>query len=201
MKEAFLRIFLLKSRLWAVEINSTSLKIVIISDTHGLLNTHVLSSCCGSDRVIHAGDVGSTEIIVDLKSLVPVSVVRGNIDTVDTLPSHSELILKSWKIFIQHIVWGRGEPSKDIRSIVDSGGYEIVIFGHTHTPLCLLIEKTLYLNPGSCGPKRFKSDCTFAEILMDENKVHISFYKITSGTKMFLEKRFEKRNGKLYDCS
>ncbi len=177
------------------------MKIVVISDTHGLLNNHVLSACCAADRVVHAGDVGSSEIIVDLKSLVPVSVVRGNIDTVDTLPFQSELILKSWKIFVQHVVWERGNPSKDIRSIVDSGGYEVVIFGHSHTPLCLLIEKTVYLNPGSCGPKRFQSDCTFAEILMDEDNLRISFYEITSGTKMFLKKRFEKRNGKLYDCS
>ena len=73
------------------------MKIVVISDTHGLLNTHVLSSCCGADRVIHAGDVGSDEIIVDLKSLAPVSVVRGNVDTGEKLPSQSELILKSWK--------------------------------------------------------------------------------------------------------
>ena len=177
------------------------MKILVISDTHGLLNNHVLSSSCCADRVIHAGDVGSDEIIVDLKSLVPVSVVRGNVDMEKNLPTHSELTLQSWKIFVQHIVWERGEPSKEIRSIVNSGGHEVVIFGHSHMPLCVLLDNTVYLNPGSCGPKRFQSECTFAEVLMNEDMLRISFYEITSGKKMFLEKRFEKRYGKLFDCS
>ena len=86
--------------------------------------------------MIHAGDVGSREIITDLESLVCLTVVGGNIDPIDFLPSESELSLKSWKIFVRHIVWENDMPSNYIRRKVDLDKFEIVIFGHSHKPLC-----------------------------------------------------------------
>ncbi len=161
----------------------------------------VLTTCIHADRVIHAGDIGSDQIITDLQSLAPVTFVRGNIDPVNVFPSQSKFILKSWKIFVQHIGWEKGEPTKDLKEIVNLDRYEIVVFGHSHQPLCLLLDETIYLNPGSCGPRRFNSDCTFSEILIDEKKIDIRIYKLTDKTEIFLHKTFKKNNGKLYDCS
>jgi len=184
-----------------IKIKRTYLRIIIISDTHGLLTNQILSACHGADTIIHAGDVGSSEIIADLESLAPLTVVAGNIDTTESLPSQSKLLLKSWKIFVQHIGWEKGKPSKDLNSMVDSGGFEIAIFGHSHIPLCMLIEQTIYLNPGSCGPRRLKSECTYSEIIMNEDSLDVTFYKVNSRLEIFLKKKFEKRNTILYDCS
>ena len=78
--------------------------------------------------MIHAGDVGSSEIITDLESLASLTVVGGNIDPIDFLPSESELSLKSWKIFVRHIVWENDMPSNYIRRKVDLDKFEIVIW-------------------------------------------------------------------------
>tara|TARA_Y100001960_G_C14753429_1_gene869850 strand:+ start:437 stop:934 length:498 start_codon:yes stop_codon:yes gene_type:complete len=164
------------------------------------LPNEVLTTCDDADRVIHAGDVGSEAIITDLESLAPLTFVGGNIDPVNGFPSQSKLILNTWKIFVQHIGWEKGKPFKELKKNVDLGEYEIVVFGHSHKPLCSLIGETIYLNPGSCGPRRFDSDCTFCEICIDENVIDIRFYKLTDKKEKFLQKTFKKTNGKLYDC-
>jgi uncharacterized protein len=54
--------------------------IAVISDTHGLLPPRVLEACAGAGHIIHAGDVGSRDVLARLTRLAPVSVVRGNRD-------------------------------------------------------------------------------------------------------------------------
>ena len=52
----------------------------IISDTHGLLRPEVKNYLAGNDFIIHAGDIGSVEIISMLKMIAPVKAIRGNVD-------------------------------------------------------------------------------------------------------------------------
>src|ERR1700742_4240541 len=52
----------------------------VISDTHGLLRPQALDALRGSDLIIHAGDVGTPEILDPLRALAPTYVVRGNVD-------------------------------------------------------------------------------------------------------------------------
>lgn len=52
----------------------------IISDTHGLLRPEAVEALRGSQYIIHAGDVGSPEILEELAAIAPVTVVRGNVD-------------------------------------------------------------------------------------------------------------------------
>jgi hypothetical protein len=51
-----------------------------ISDTHGLLRPQALAALAGCDRIIHAGDIGSPDVLARLGALAPVHAVRGNID-------------------------------------------------------------------------------------------------------------------------
>ena len=53
----------------------------IISDTHGLLRPEAIRALSGVQHIIHAGDVGKSEIIDTLKVIAPVFAVRGNVDT------------------------------------------------------------------------------------------------------------------------
>ncbi|MBD3223846.1 MAG: metallophosphoesterase, partial [Caldithrix sp.] len=57
------------------------IKIGLISDTHNRLPAEVFETFAGVDFIVHAGDIGDREIIVDLQSLAPVTAVYGNIDT------------------------------------------------------------------------------------------------------------------------
>src|SRR5882762_2083794 len=52
----------------------------IISDTHGLLRTEALELLRGSEHIIHAGDIGSPEIVPALEKIAPVTAIRGNVD-------------------------------------------------------------------------------------------------------------------------
>ncbi|MGB8969662.1 MAG: metallophosphoesterase family protein, partial [Candidatus Sulfotelmatobacter sp.] len=51
----------------------------VISDTHGLLRPEAIAALCGSEHIIHAGDVGAPEILEQLAAIAPVTAVRGNI--------------------------------------------------------------------------------------------------------------------------
>ncbi len=53
----------------------------IISDTHGLMRPEALEALAGSSLIIHAGDVGGLKVLEELRGIVPVFAVRGNVDT------------------------------------------------------------------------------------------------------------------------
>ena len=56
------------------------MKVGVISDTHGLLRAEALAALEGCERIIHAGDIGSRDILDQLASIAPLHVVRGNND-------------------------------------------------------------------------------------------------------------------------
>lgn len=136
------------------------MRIGIVSDTHGhLANTgnavEVLASR-GVDRVLHCGDVGSSEI-VPLFGRWPTHFVFGNCDhDVDDLTRTIELSeqtshgafgsleLDGCRIAILH-----GHDSRRLRETIASQKYGLVCYGHTHVPEHHYEGDTLVLNPGA----------------------------------------------------
>jgi putative phosphoesterase len=55
-------------------------RIGLISDTHGLLRAEALRALAGVEHIIHAGDIGSAEVLTQLGKIAPVTAVRGNND-------------------------------------------------------------------------------------------------------------------------
>src|SRR5271167_4190256 len=53
----------------------------VISDTHGLLRPEAIEAMRGSERILHAGDIGTPEILEALAQIAPVTAIRGNVDT------------------------------------------------------------------------------------------------------------------------
>src|SRR5215467_2921657 len=53
----------------------------VISDTHGLLRPEAVELLHSSEHILHAGDIGSPEIIPALEKIAPVTAIRGNVDT------------------------------------------------------------------------------------------------------------------------
>nr|NLJ02326.1 metallophosphoesterase family protein [Bacillota bacterium] len=56
----------------------SSVRIGVISDTHGLLRSQakeILRSC---DRIVHAGDIDNPAILAELDQIAPTTSVRGN---------------------------------------------------------------------------------------------------------------------------
>lgn len=52
----------------------------LISDTHSLLRPQAVEALKGVDLIVHAGDIGSPDVIDGLSAIAPVRAVRGNID-------------------------------------------------------------------------------------------------------------------------
>jgi len=126
-------------------------RIGVISDTHGLLREQALRALKDSDLIIHAGDMGSPEIVPRLRRIAPVVAVRGNIDREPWAIAYGEreVILQPIEIYVLHNLHELGlAPTQ--------AGFAVVISGHTHEPKSYTKDGVLYFNPGSAGPRRFR---------------------------------------------
>ena len=140
------------------------MKIGVISDTHGLLRPEALDQLTGVDHIIHAGDIGSPEIIPRLREIAPTTAIKGNIDTsgwAEEFPETARIELAGKTIHVVHNI-------ADLDLAPKPEGIDIVIYGHSHKPKIETSDGILYLNPGSAGPRRFRLPITIALLeLMD----------------------------------
>ena len=122
----------------------------LISDTHGLLRPEAVAALRGSDRIIHAGDVGDPGILDALSRLAPVTAIRGNVDTAawaSALPATTTLELDGAAILVIH----------DLADLDPAAaGFRVVVSGHSHRPGIRECRDVLFVNPGSAGRRRFK---------------------------------------------
>jgi len=141
------------------------MQIGILSDTHGLLRPEVPPLLAGSDHILHLGDVGDPEILGALARIAPVTAIRGNIDNhgpCARLPETEVAALDGLHFYMLHDV-----NSLDLDPA--AAGFAAVLFGHSHKPSIEWKKNVLYLNPGSCGPRRFNLPITCAKIEIKEN--------------------------------
>ena len=134
------------------------MKTAIISDTHGLLRPEALTAIQGCDLILHAGDIGSPEILDHLSQIAPVHAVRGNNDLdlpwAANIPDHLSLDLNGWQTLLIHDI-------ADVPALL-AANTRLIITGHSHKPLIEWRDNRLYLNPGSAGRRRFKLPVTLA---------------------------------------
>jgi uncharacterized protein len=141
----------------------SGLRVGLISDTHGLLRTEARAFLVGCDYIIHGGDVGTPQILEELASLAPLIAVRGNNDqgTWARKLRETELI-RVGGIFVYVI--------HDISQMdIDPGARSIsaIVSGHSHKPRIERRAGVVYINPGSCGPRRFKLPVSVGELIVD----------------------------------
>lgn len=137
-----------------------AIKVGILSDTHGLLRPAVLEELQSCDYILHGGDVNKPEILDTLRTFAPLYVVRGNNDKewAEDLPKHLTVTLGDVTFFMVH-------NKKDVPR--DLGDAQVVVFGHSHKYLEQQQEGRLWLNPGSCGRRRFDQEITMATMTID----------------------------------
>lgn len=131
---------------------TTSLRLGVIADTHGLLRPEALEALRGCERILHLGDIGPASLLDQLRELAPLEVVRGNNDTEDwaaALPETLLLELGGLRLYLIHDL-------KQLTLDPIAAGIDVVLAGHSHKPLNEVRDGVLYLNPGSAGPRRFR---------------------------------------------
>ena len=143
------------------------MKVGVISDTHGLLRVEALAALEGCERIIHAGDIGSPDILDQLASIAPLHVVRGNNDLdapwAKNLADCLCFDLNGWQTLLVH-------DSTDVPAVLDAG-IKLVITGHSHKPRIEWRGEQLSLNPGSAGRRRFKLPVTLALLEVFETSI------------------------------
>ena len=123
----------------------------VISDTHGVLRPEAVKALRGVDLIIHAGDVGRSDILDSLRQIAPVFAVRGNIDREEwaqALPLTERVQAGRHLIYVLHDL-SQLSLTPEVHAIA------AVISGHSHKPIIEKKRGVLYLNPGSAGPRRF----------------------------------------------
>ena len=146
----------------------------IISDTHGLLRPEALAALRGSERIIHAGDVGAPEILDELASIAPVTAIRGNIDKgvwARRLAESEVVEVGTISIYMLHDL-----ARLDLKP--EAAGFRVVVYGHSHVPKQETRNGVLYFNPGSAGPRRFKLPVTVGRLVMNNDEVRAEIIPI-----------------------
>jgi putative phosphoesterase len=134
------------------------MRLGVISDTHGLLRPEVFDAFAEVDHILHAGDIGSLDLLTELEAIAPVTAVFGNTDGMDVrakLPKVARVQLDGFDIVVTHgDQFGRGVPSEELHAAFPDA--DILIHGHTHLPKLELVDVVVtVMNPGGAGPRRF----------------------------------------------
>jgi uncharacterized protein len=139
----------------------------IISDTHKLVRAEAREQLRGVDLIVHAGDIGSLQVIEQLTEIAPVKAIRGNIDKdpwADQFPHDDVIEVDGTTLYVLHNL-------SDIEIDPTAAGFQVVISGHSHSPKIERKDGVLYINPGSAGPRRFKLPIALAMLTIKRGKL------------------------------
>lgn len=144
----------------------SSVRVVIVSDTHGELDERVARLAAASDVVVHAGDVGGRSV---LDALTPrngeLIAVRGNNDVrekwpaseweaLEALPWEARIDLPGGELVVVH-GHGYGYPGRHhARMRRDYPDARLVVYGHSHLKVSDKSESPWIVNPGAAGRVR-----------------------------------------------
>ncbi len=148
------------------------MRVGVVSDTHGYLDPQLEEILAGVEAILHAGDVGSAEVLEALRDVATIHAVRGNVDPAElNLPPSRLLRFEHVQIEMEHQLpvpqselqaWSDGallrkvHPERCDRFLKNFDEQtHVVIFGHSHQPCLITIGHKLFFNPGSAGRRRF----------------------------------------------
>lgn len=132
------------------------MRLGVIADTHipdrALdLPKPLIKDLKKTDLIIHAGDFTSIEFYLRLRKIKDVLGVLGNIDPPqigEYVKNKETLSIGRFRIGIMH---GFGMADSVLNNVKKTfpSNFDLVIYGHSHSPCKEQTGKTLYFNPGS----------------------------------------------------
>ncbi len=154
------------------------IKIGLLSDTHSFLDPKIKNYFSDVDEIWHAGDIGSMEVLDELRDFKPTRAVWGNIDNHHIRSECSEFLrfkIERVEILITHI---GGKPERYSKpaftELEKNGAPKLFICGHSHITLVKMDKRfnMLWMNPGACGYKGFHKIKTILRFSVSGNKIH-----------------------------
>ena len=127
----------------------------VISDTHNFVDPNVPRLLAGVDHILHAGDIGSHRVILDLERIAPVTAVAGNTDDPGLHYRQTEVVELGGRKFLLHHIVNPHSLNDHLQARIEREQPAVVVFGHTHKPFCETLAGALFFNPGYAGKSRF----------------------------------------------
>ncbi|MFC4219458.1 metallophosphoesterase family protein [Flagellimonas marina] len=151
-------------------------KILLLSDTHGHIDSTILKYAALADEIWHAGDIGNLSVTDKLKVLRPVRGVFGNIDDhviQKEFPEHNRFMCEGVDVWITHIGGYPGSYNVRVRDDIRMNPPKLFISGHSHILKVMNDKKLglLHMNPGACGKHGFHQVRTMLRFVIDGKNI------------------------------
>ena len=157
--------------------SATAHVVGLISDTHGLLRPSVHEALAGVELILHAGDVGGDDVLLELEQIAPLRAVYGNTDP----PGHPRLTgeidetIAGVRVHVSHgHELGAPTPDKLLARYVA----DVLVYGHTHKPLVVQASDRWVVNPGAAGPRRFNVVPSVARMTIRDRAVEVEIVEL-----------------------
>jgi len=151
-------------------------KILLMSDTHGLVDDFMLKYVKQADEVWHAGDIGTVAVTDEIKKYKPVRAVYGNIDGTELrkeFPEVQRFIVEGVSVLLIHIGGYPNRYMQIVRKILALNPPKLFISGHSHILKVMYDKKykLLHINPGAAGKKGFHKQRTMVRFVLDKGDI------------------------------
>jgi hypothetical protein len=158
-------------------------RIGLVSDTHGLLDPALPPLLEGCALILHAGDVDAEPVLAGLSRIAPVRAARGNNDDGPfgaSLPESFRVDLEGVRALVIHEARADA-PVPALRRSLARWPADVVIHGHSHRPGSAWRGPTLFVNPGSAGPRRFSLPRTASVLVVEGRRLEVRWYDLAPG--------------------
>jgi uncharacterized protein len=171
------------------------MRVGVISDTHGLLRPEAVSALRGADHLLHAGDIGSEDVLDALGELAPVTAVAGNVDgfRCGNASETARVVLDGVRFFLTHILDRPHRPRPEVQAELRRHPADVVVFGHSHLPHDEVLDGIRYFNPASAGPRRF--DLPVSVGMLEVRRGHVvrsAFVALDARSEAALQRRMNQ---------
>lgn len=144
----------------------------LIADTHGLLRPSVHQALQGVDLILHAGDVGGSDILDELRIIAPVQAVYGNTDPPGDPNLEGMLIVKHGGLDI-HVSHGHELGIPTPAKLLAKYPQRVIVYGHTHRQRVTRVGDQLVINPGAAGARRFNLEPSVARLTIENGEPEV----------------------------
>jgi putative phosphoesterase len=152
-------------------------RIGLLSDTHGFVDPKIYKHFKDVDEIWHAGDVGTLDVIDELRAFKPLRGVYGNIDGAEIRTEFKEVesfTCEGLKVMMIHIAGKPGRYQNRVDEKIREHQPKLFICGHSHILLVKMDPNfdMLWMNPGACGYKGFHQVKTLLRFAITEGRIH-----------------------------
>ena len=149
----------------------------LVSDTHGLVRPALHQALAGVALILHAGDVGGDEVLLELETIAPVEAVWGNTDRPGNPLLRGEIVREIGGVSI-HVSHGHELGGPTPERLLAAYPQDVLVYGHTHRQLVTRAAGRLVVNPGAAGPRRFDLIPSVARLTLRDGTAEVEIVEL-----------------------